>query len=76
MSREEKWQEWSPPWAPHVLGRYTAREQPLEGEPQQPQRVEAVCKKCGGEPWRGVCTTGNVRGKISTFALEHRHAAT
>jgi hypothetical protein len=83
---EKRWVQWSPDWAPHVLGQYEAdREVGPSGMPD-PQQVRAVCgeckKKCRcprrqvcscGAEWRGSCSTGAVRSHISRFAAVHLH---
>jgi hypothetical protein len=74
---EEQWIEWSPPWAPHVKGRYTSKVRGDEGF-CEPQRVTMVCthrengQLCGAT-WQTVCASGNVRGHINNFAKVHAH---
>lgn len=61
--------EWSPTWAPHVIGMHSDRD-PDSGD----SRWAAVCSfpGCGGE-WQGTCPRGRPREKIARFALQHRH---
>lgn len=75
---EPQWIEWSPPWAPHVKGKYTKRVRGDDGF-CEPQRVQMACihrgesgKVCGAT-WQTVCSTGNVRRHINTFAKVHAH---
>ena len=66
---ERRWVDYSPPWAPHVRGRYEAREYGPDGRPE-PQRVEMACERCGAA-WQTTCETGMVRGHVDRFALVH-----
>lgn len=74
----EKWIQWSPPWAPHVKGRYTEKCRGDQGF-CEPQRVTMLCafkhedgSVCGAT-WQTVCASGNVRGHINNFAKAHDH---
>jgi hypothetical protein len=60
---------WSPPWALHVHGAYSDREQ-LEGELPE-QRWGAACTKCGAAIGPLPCTSGAVRQRISWWAADH-----
>lgn len=66
-----KWEEWSPPNMPHVVGRYTLREFDARGLPE-PQKIKADCKTCG-DHYETMCSTGRVREKILIFAYQHLH---
>lgn len=76
---EQQWIEWSPPWAPHVKGKYTPRKRGDEGF-CEPQTVLMVCthkdpetgKLCGAN-WQTKCSSGNVRSHINNFAKAHAH---
>lgn len=72
MSERERWEEWSPEYAPHVRGRYTERVWDPVLRAHEEQRVEARCEVCGQE-WKGWCTSGHVRDKVATFARLHLH---
>jgi len=65
-------EKYSPPWAEHVLGSYTAREvDPETGAPEK-QWVHAKCGKCG-EEMRRPCDSGAVRKHVADFARLHLH---
>lgn len=70
---EEKWIEWRPKYAPHVIGRYTERQ--IDPETHQPieQRYSVECEKCGDKWGPTHCTSGLVRSKIANFATVHAH---
>ena len=71
MSTSE-WQEWRPGHAPHVLGKYEARQwDPADNSPY-PQRIVMVCERCGKQGQK-LCTSGQVRAAISKFAAAHLH---
>lgn len=67
------WTTWTPPYAPHVEGRYTELE--IDPDTNQPleQRVSAMCRQCGAEWGPVTCTSGMVRQHIATFARVHLH---
>jgi len=69
----DQWEEWRPPFAEHVLGRFTTREEDPDnpGFPL-PQRVEMTCETCGAI-WRTWCSTGSVRVHITRFGAVHLH---
>ena len=54
-----------PPWAAHVEGRYSERDE--DGE----QKWSARCGRCGAEWPTSRCTSGMVKRKISWFAQDH-----
>lgn len=66
------WRTWSPPFAPHVRGRYERRTFDSEAGMPNPQRVAMECTRCGNT-WRTVCASGQVRGHIAKFARLHLH---
>lgn len=80
------WVEWSPAYAPHVVGSYERdREVGPSGMPDA-QQIRAVCNVCKanckcprslpcgcGAEWRGSCNSGAVRQHISRFAALHLH---
>ncbi len=67
-------QTYRPVWAKHVLGQYTPRKMPLEGEPPEPQIVECKCEWPGcGAYFRIPCLTGAVHSHIHNFAQAHFH---
>jgi hypothetical protein len=68
---QELTEVYSPLWAPHVKGRYSAVELDPEGK-REPQRVVARCEVCGAE-YRNVCMQGMPRQHISRFAQVHSH---
>lgn len=69
-----KWVDWSPEWAPFVLGRYTERVFDEETKMHEAQQVEARCTFSGCETaWRTSCQSGRVRDHIATFAKVHLH---
>ena len=71
--------EWSPPWAPHVLGRYTPRERDEVTGLCEAQQVFMVCRfrnpdgTLCGQTWQTTCASGNVRSHINNFAKAHAH---
>ena len=67
----ETWDAWSPPFAPHVDGRWTRRVLAEDGT-TEPQKVEMVCTHCG-DKWQATCSTGLVHGHVQKFALLHLH---
>ena len=69
---QAQWIFWSPPWAPHVQGRYEMRRYDAELKRFEPQLVVAVCTNCGHD-WRASCESGLVRDHISRFAAIHLH---
>ena len=79
MSSESELIEWSPPWAPHVKGRYTPRTRGENGM-CEPQHVYMLCAfkhndgRICGETWQTVCASGNVRRHINNFAKAHSHS--
>lgn len=74
MSNEPK-KDWvgtfSPPWASHVQGKWTAREHNDQGLPL-PQDVYVRCSKCD-QDYRTTCTTGSVKTHVLRFAWLHLH---
>jgi hypothetical protein len=70
---DERWVEFSPPWAPHVQGRHTLRVIDVETGRPEAQRYEAKCGKCGAQWGPTTCETGMVRQHIATFARAHLH---
>lgn len=71
--------QWSPAWAPHVLGSYTERVRDPGTGLCEPQHITMLCgfrhadgKVCGAA-WQTTCATGNVRGHINRFAQVHAH---
>lgn len=73
MNPEEVWIDYSPPWAPHVKGRYTERT--VDPETRQPteQRYVVKCEKCGAQWGPTTCLSGMVRQHIVNFAIAHPH---
>lgn len=63
---------WSPPWAPHVVGRFEPRVYDAEEHRYEPQRVEIECVSCGARH-RTECASGNVRQRVQVFARVHLH---
>lgn len=57
---------WSPPWAPHVEGWHTDRDE--QGEAQ----VGGACGVCK-ETFKRTCASGRMRHWIATFAIQHLH---
>ena len=66
------WVEWSPGFAPHVMGRYTRRTFDPETRMPEPQKIEVTCGICHAT-WRGECLTGQVRTHIARFGTVHLH---
>ncbi len=65
-------EHFDPDWAPHVEGSHEPqRRDPETGLPEE-QKVHARCTTCGAE-FRRTCSSGAVRGHISTFARVHLH---
>jgi hypothetical protein len=68
---------WSPQLALHVVGRYAVRSYNEHGFPK-PQPFEVVCQICQvknepGAHWASLCTSGQVRSHIVSFATRHLH---
>ena len=63
--------KYTPPFAPHVFGSYTARTLGPDGIPDE-QKVEAYCTTCQ-TTFKRTCASGMVRKHIATFALVHLH---
>jgi hypothetical protein len=62
------WLEYSPRWAPYVVGRH----EPIsfdDGDRRE-QRWEVECKHCGAT-FQGTCATGLVRRHVANFAHQH-----
>jgi hypothetical protein len=67
-----EWEEWRPPFAKHVLGRYTPREHdPETGIVDQMYSIQ--CETCHQSFGPVKCTTGAVREHITRFAIQHTH---
>ncbi len=64
---------YSPPFAPHVVGRYTRREYDEVRGVYEPQTVTAECRECGGRYGPAECASGQPRGHIDRWAVEHLH---
>lgn len=62
---------WSPQATPHVVGEYADRAFD-ENELPKPQAFMCRCTHCGAA-WGSICTSGNVRQHIASFALRHLH---
>jgi hypothetical protein len=58
--------EWSPRWAPHVVGVYEAK------PPGEEAKVTGRCGVCG-EDFRRTCASGAPREWIARFARVHLH---
>lgn len=72
---EVQWEEWRPPFANHVLGRYTVRtNDPETGMPNE-QTYEIVCEHhgCALRWGPSKCSSGAVRQHIANFAINHLH---
>ncbi len=72
MSRPEMTEEYRPPMAPHVVGRYSKRTTDPDGVPDE-QLWEAACERCGTTYGPAPCASGMVRQHISAFASSHVH---
>jgi hypothetical protein len=64
-------QTWSPQMAPHVVGQFAARAFDENGFPK-PQPFEVVCTRCK-QKWASMCTTGQIRSHVVSFATRHLH---
>lgn len=58
---------YSPPFAPHVKGRYARREW------TDPQAFDVRCETCGESYGPAMCDSGRVRERIGKFAVGHLH---
>jgi len=65
--------DYSPAFAPHVKGRYTARVWDPGTARHEPQTWSATCAKCKDTYGPTQCDSGRVRQKIDTWALNHLH---
>ncbi len=63
--------DWSPAWAPHILGKYDERTFTDDGLPEE-QKVIVFCTVCK-TTWKTTCTSGSVRQHIQRFAYIHQH---
>jgi hypothetical protein len=63
------WVKYSPAFAAHVRGRYTARVADEDGIPEE-QKVEARCFTCDA-PFKRTCSSGLVTQHIDRFARVH-----
>ena len=64
--------QWSPAWAPHVVGYYDDRViDPKTFIPEEAE-VGATCTTCG-ETFKRMCMSGLMRNWIATFARVHLH---
>lgn len=70
-ARGAKWEAYSPPLLPHVLGRFTVATFDEDGMREE-QRVEARCGLCDA-PFRRTCSSGLVKEHIDTFGKVHEH---
>ena len=68
-----QWIAYSPAWAPHVKGAYTARVWEPGAPAPEPQDVKITCTICGDVYGPTTCTSGRVRHKIDTYAVVHTH---
>jgi hypothetical protein len=67
-----QWEEWRPPYASHVVGRWTK----LEAEPDGahlPQTYTMTCELCNQSWGPTKCTSGLIKNHIATFAIQHLH---
>ena len=62
---------WSPPWAPHVVGFYSDRDD-ISSSDKVGQKWRTYCLTCNTEQ-RGVCPTGAVLNHVTHFAQVHLH---
>jgi putative heme iron utilization protein len=69
---DEKWIEWRPTWADHILGKYTERVADEETGLPEAQRVVVECTQCKAI-WKTWCSSGSVRQHIQRFAFLHTH---
>lgn len=66
-------EEFRPPHAPHVLGRYGLPTIDPETRMPEPVRVECVCERCGAR-WQTLCASGRTREHVMRFGSVHLHA--
>ena len=73
QAQRDTWSEWRPPYAPHVLGRWTQRVFDDDGLPEE-QKVVVRCEfpGCGGV-FERACTSGLVQQHVQRFAIVHLH---
>jgi hypothetical protein len=62
----------SPPWAPHFVGRHGDIEKDPETSAPEPIHFTVECGRCGAR-WAGTCESGMVRQRISRLAVAHAH---
>jgi hypothetical protein len=74
METIKVWESWSPRWAPHIDGKY----EPISYDPDtgmpEPAKVTMRCTRCGVE-WQTMCSSGQQRSHIQTFAQQHLHGS-
>lgn len=67
-------EEWRPPHAPHVVGRYGPRLVDEETGMPEAQTVRCVCEYPGcGATWQTQCASGRVREHVQRFGTVHLH---
>ncbi len=64
-------EEFRPPWAPWVVGRYEREVDPETGLPE-PTVVRLKCERCGDEH-RARCGSGAPTQWVLRFAVAHAH---
>lgn len=69
--RQGQRHEWSPAWAPHVLGYYYDRVPDEDGIPEEAE-VGATCTTCHTD-FKRTCSSGMMRQHIANFAIAHVH---
>jgi hypothetical protein len=73
MSEGEEWQEWRPPYASHVVGKFTRPRVDPETGQREIQTYTLQCETCNTLYGPLKCHTGLIRNHISTFAIQHLH---
>jgi hypothetical protein len=68
----KEWATFSPPFAPHVVGRIEPREWDDVEKKHLPQAVVIRCGHCG-EEFRVVCEQGRPREHVMRFGSVHLH---
>jgi len=68
-----EWIAYSPPWAPHVVGRFQLRQLDDDNIPLEAP-VEATCTFQGcGATFKRQCSSGLMKRHIANFAMNHVH---
>ncbi len=72
-SNRSDWEQWSPPWNLHTIGRYSPRIFDADSGMYEPQHYTLECNICSERRGPMLCTSGDVWRTIVLFARVHYH---